>query len=121
MSETATVTKEQLREWKNEREELQRQLSEKETEMVVLRNAVVSIMGILGVLDENKKIKPDVLSGKENFMGGLLKSITGIGAKMSMMDSYLVPKKKREEAKAYIEETFAFIKPVIPIIKKYGN
>ncbi len=95
-------------------------LQEKTADEKELKECVLKIMGILGVIDEKTgKIKPEIASGEESFIPGLFKSI---GSIMSLFMKAQAPAfMGGKEAEEEIKTKFSFISKIIPIITKHGN
>lgn len=90
-------------------------------EQKVLFEIAITIMKLFGMVEKGqKKIKPEILSGEESFVPGMLSSLADVSGllikvKLSVTENQ---KKKNETALA---EHFSFLKDLIPLVQKYGE
>jgi hypothetical protein len=101
-------------------EEFERLTAENATykkEVSDLRDVVIGVCNVLGLSDENGKVKQEVLSGEENVMPLVLKSASGIVSSMMLAKAPGMGARKEKE----LAEKFHFIKKLVPIIDKYQN
>jgi len=95
-------------------------IEEKTQDEKDLKECVLKVMGVLGVLDEKtQKIKAEIASGEDNFMPHMLKSIARISG--LFMKSQSPSWMGGDTAKAQIKEEFSFVEKIIPIIQKHGK
>lgn len=79
------------------------------TDIKELIEVVRNIVLVLGLLDEQTgMIKAEYLSGEENPIKAILKSISGL-----VTDMMIRPKK--------VEEKFAFVQTILPILERYAT
>ena len=84
-------------------------------EIATLKEVVLSIIGLFGLLDEKTgTIKASIQSGEESYFKHILKALNKI---IMMVTMAQISKSSEKE----LADTFAFIKKVIPLINKYGN
>ena len=88
-----------------------------EAERKALFGLALNICDVLGVLDENKKIRAGIVNGEDNVLKYVLGSLTGL---MSDFATAQIPGVGRK-AKERIEQRFAFLKEIVPIIQKYAG
>jgi hypothetical protein len=92
---------------------------EAEHEIKILKGSAISIMDLMGLIDKDTQtVKPEIASGEESFIPGMLKSLTEV---VSLLTMAQMPKKlggaKAEEKLAV---KFAFVKELVPVINKHG-
>ena len=97
------------------------QFEESQAEQKILKNAAIKIMSLMGLIDpETNKMKPEIASGEENFIPGMLKSLTDVVALLtkSNLPGFMGG---GDKAKQQLAEKFDFIKELLPIINKHAN
>jgi hypothetical protein len=88
---------------------------EYKAEIKELKNMVMSILSLLNLLDpDTGKIRQTVQNGDEGYLKYILKGLNKIV-------SLLVQAQFSKAAQKSLEETFAFIKNIIPIANKYAQ
>lgn len=97
------------------------QNEEYKKEHAILKNSAVSIMGMFGIMDQNtQKMKPEIASGEQSFIPGMLKSLGDLTALLMKANAprWMGGGKQAEEELA---QKFSFIKDLLPIINKHAN
>ena len=113
-NETINIEKARLNTLLNE-------LAESEKEKTLLKNAVVNIMSLMGLIDKNTgKMKEEIASGEESFIPGMLKSLSDV---VALLTKSSLPKFMGggDKAKEELATKFSFIQELLPIINKYGK
>jgi hypothetical protein len=95
-------------------------IAEADAERQVLIKIAFEIMNLFGYIDpKTGKMKPEVLSGEESFIPGMLKSL---GDVTSLLIGAKNPfKSLAQKNKDKLQEKFAFVQILIPLLQKYGN
>lgn len=96
-------------------ESLTQQLSEKEADLAEMKSVIISVLDLLGILNEEKTtIRAEIQSGEESYFKYILKALNS-----TIM---LITKAQFSSgAQKEMAEKFAFIKNLIPIINKYSQ
>lgn len=96
------------------------ELTEANKERQILIKIAYSIMDLFGFIDnETGKMKPEIISGEESFIPGMLKSL---GDVTTLLMSAKTPfKSMREKAEQKLAEKFSFVKDLIPLLQKYSK
>lgn len=111
MSENLEMLQKQLIAAEAENKQLKKEIAE-------VINLVRRIIGVLGLLDEKTNaIKPELLSGEESPLGLLMEALSGIVALITKSKMPVIGKKYEKE----LEEKFAFVKDIVPIVEKYAT
>lgn len=98
-------------------DELLKQNEEYKQEVKELLLVAYGICNVLGLTDENGKIKQSYLNNEESPMPSVLKAILSTASLMGQANVPILGRK----AEAEIAQKFAFIKHLTPIIEKYQN
>lgn len=103
-----------------ELKELLTQNEEQKADIKILKKGVTSVMDLMGLIDkETSLIKPEIESGEESFIPGMLKSL---GDVVTLLTRASAPKwMGGEKAKEQLGLKFSFIQEVLPLIKKYNT
>lgn len=97
------------------------QLAEAKADRKILYEVGVSIMILFGYADpKTRQPIPEIVSGEESWMPGMLKSLSDIIGKLTKA-KLAVTKNQKERYQTELAETFAFVKDFMPLITKYGN
>lgn len=91
-------------------------LEERDKDLEILQDTIISIMRILGLVDKNGQIDPGYADGTKNIFKPIFKEVTVIGADLSVIMVGLPGAKKKE---AELAEKFKMMKIAFPIIQKY--
>lgn len=92
--------------------------NEQKAEIAEIIKLIRQIIGVLGLLDETgEAIKPELVSGEESVFTLLLGSLSDIMGLITKTKMPIIGKKY--EAK--LEEKFAFVKDIVPIVQKYAT
>jgi hypothetical protein len=97
--------------------ELEKINGELQSEISEVIKLVRQIIGVLGLLDANgTSIKPELLSGEDSVFSLLLNSLSDIIGLITKSKLPIIG--QRYEKK--LEEQFAFVKDIVPIVQKYA-
>lgn len=98
-------------------ESLVTQLEESKRDAIVLKESAIAIMDLMGLMNEEKtQIKPGIVSGKDSFIPGMLKSLSDIVALLTQCSA---PKwMGGDKAKEKLEKKFSFVSKLVPVINK---
>jgi hypothetical protein len=104
-----------------ENEQLKRlidDLKEGKKDINELKNCIMSLLGVLGLLNEaGTNIKESIKTGEESYFKHILKAL---GETMALLGQAQIPViGKKAEAK--LLEKFHFVKTIIPTIEKYAG
>lgn len=94
-------------------ENLRAKCQTQDLDVAQLKKVILEVIKVLGLVDETGKADEAILSGEKNFVKPILKSLTRVMKLLAM--SGVSPGSKKE-----LEDTFAFIKDLLPILKKHG-
>jgi len=98
--------------------DLLNQISSHKAEIEELKTCVISILRVLGLLDEQTQtIKAEIKSGEESYFPHILKALMKVVKLLAQAQVPVIGKSAEKE----LVETFAFIKTILPLIEKHGN
>lgn len=96
------------------------EFEESKKERDVLKRSATKIMDMFGLIDkESGKMKPEIASGEESFVPGMIKSLGDIVLLLTKSNagSWFGGNKAKEE----LEKKFDFIQELLPIINKHTS
>ena len=96
-------------------EQLTAKLNEKDSDLEEMKKVIISVLDLLGLLDETKTtIRAEIQSGEESYFKYILKALNS-----TIM---LITKAQFSKgAQAELEQKFSFIKNLLPVINKYAQ
>jgi hypothetical protein len=112
-SPTILVDRAELKEILNQNESMKKDIK-------VLKTGVTSVMDLMGLIDKKTGlIKPEIESGEESFIPGMLKSLGDVVTLLTRASAgrWFGGDKAKEE----LGNKFSFIQDLLPIIKKYQS
>jgi hypothetical protein len=96
------------------------QLQDAKNDRETLVNIAIEIMILFGYVDPNtRKVKPEIATGEESWMPGMLKSLADVMGTLTK-SKFAVTKKQKAECEAELAKKFAFVSNLMPILTKYG-
>lgn len=96
-------------------EKLLFQLKDQKKDLLELKNCVVSVLRLMGLLDEKTgTIKESVRSGNESYFKHIIKALKDVVMLMTMA-------RFNKASETELMEKFAFIKTVLPLVDKYAK
>lgn len=90
-----------------------------EAERQALYEVALNIIDLFGILDENKRIRPEVASGEDNIIKYIFPALSDTVSMFMQAKMGIGGMRKRAEEK--IEQKFAFTKKLVPIIQEYAG
>lgn len=101
---------------KNQLQDILNQNANYKTDIEELRQCTLSILRLMGLLDEEKQtLKEEIKSGSQNYFKPILKSLIKV---VGLLTEAKMGFKNAEEE---LLEKFAFIKKILPLIEKHSK
>jgi hypothetical protein len=103
---------------KNQLTNLLNQNAEYKKDVVELKECIISVLRLMGLLDETTKtLKAEIKSGEESYFSPILKSLSDVVKLLTLSQLPIVGKKHEEQ----LVQKFSFIKQILPLIEKHGK
>lgn len=103
---------------KSQLQSLLNQIKENKADILEFKSCVLSILSLMGLLDEKTEtLKESIKTGEEGYFGPILKSLSEVISLLGQAQIPIIGKK----AEAKLVQKFAFIKNILPIVEKHAN